>query len=122
MCTSSRTHKSAERNVEAGVKYLHLMIERYLNDPGIEAKNRTLMAFAAYNAGPGNLNKFRRLAGKAGLDPNVWFQNVEVAGSRVVGRETVQYVANIYKYYVAYRLVVERTEQRTARQIEMNGK
>lgn len=104
--------KSADRNVEAGVKYLRLLVNRYLNDPKIDAKNRTLMAFAAYNAGPGNLNKFRQLAAKSGLNPNVWFQNVEIAASRIVGRETVQYVANIYKYYVAYRLVVEHSEHR----------
>jgi membrane-bound lytic murein transglycosylase MltF len=104
--------KSADRNVEAGVKYLRLLVNRYLNDPKIDAKNRTLMAFAAYNAGPGNLNKFRQLAAKSGLNPNVWFQNVEVAAATIVGRETVQYVANIYKYYVAYRLVVTHSENR----------
>jgi membrane-bound lytic murein transglycosylase MltF len=104
--------KSDDRNVEAGAKYLRLLVNRYLNDPHIDAKNRTLMAFAAYNAGPGNLNKFRRLAQQSGLNPNVWFQNVEVAAAHVVGRETVQYVANIYKYYVAYRLIVEHGQGR----------
>src|SRR6185437_7254890 len=104
--------KSDDRNVEAGAKYLRLLVNRYLSDPHIDAKNRTLMAFAAYNAGPGNLNKFRRLAQQSGLNPNVWFQNVEVAASHVVGRETVQYVANIYKYYVAYRLIVEHGQGR----------
>lgn len=70
------------------------------------------MAFAAYNAGPGNLRKMRRLAEKAGLDPNQWFLNVEVGAARLVGGETVQYVGNIYKYYVAYKKIRERAEAR----------
>jgi membrane-bound lytic murein transglycosylase MltF len=102
-----------DRNVHAGVKYLRLLVDKYLDDPGLDEKNRTLMAFAAYNAGPGNLRKFRQLAEKSGLDRNVWFGNVEHAAADIVGRETVQYVANIYKYYVAYRLATERRQQRS---------
>jgi membrane-bound lytic murein transglycosylase MltF len=105
--------ESAENNVHAGVKYLRLLVDKYLDDPALDDKNRTLMAFAAYNAGPGNLRKFRRLAEKSGLDPNVWFGNVEHAAAKIVGRETVQYVSNIYKYYIAYRLVSERAAERT---------
>lgn len=104
--------KSAERNIEAGSKYMRLLSDRYLNDPEITPVNRTLLSFAAYNAGPGNLMKFRRLAEKQGLDPNVWFGNVEQAAARIVGRETVDYVGNIHKYYVAYKLAKERHEQR----------
>jgi membrane-bound lytic murein transglycosylase MltF len=98
----------ADRNVEAGVKYLRLLIDTYLPDPAIDAKNRTLMGFAAYNAGRGNLLKFRHAATANGLDPNVWFDNVEYGAARVVGRETVQYVSNIYKYYIAYDMLEER--------------
>jgi membrane-bound lytic murein transglycosylase MltF len=89
-----------------------LLVDKYLNDPALDDKNRTLMAFAAYNAGPGNLRKFRKLADESGLDPNIWFGNVEHAAADIVGRETVQYVANIYKYYVAYRLATERHQER----------
>ena len=32
--------------------------------------------------------------------------------SEQIGRETVQYVSNIYKYYVAYTLILE--QQRSA--------
>ena len=103
---------SADKNIHAGTKYLRLMVDKYLNDPGLDDKNRTLMAFAAYNAGPGNLRKFRQLAEKSGLDPNVWFHNVEEAAAKVVGRETVQYVSNIYKYYVAYSLATESAAER----------
>jgi membrane-bound lytic murein transglycosylase MltF len=104
--------KDPDKNIHAGVKYLRLLVEKYLDDPAIDEKNRTLMAFAAYNAGPGNLRKFRAVAAKSGLDPNVWFGNVEHGAAKVVGRETVEYVANIYVYYVAYRLAVERDAMR----------
>jgi membrane-bound lytic murein transglycosylase MltF len=102
-----------DRNIHAGVKYMRLLVDKYLDDPALDDKNRTLMAFAAYNAGPGNLRKFRKLAASSGLDPNIWFGNVEHAAAEIVGRETVQYVANIYKYYVAYRLATERHAERT---------
>jgi membrane-bound lytic murein transglycosylase MltF len=65
------------------------------------------MGFAAYNAGSGNLDKFRKAAVRDGLDPNVWFDNVEYEAARVAGRETVQYVSNIYKYYIAYDMLLE---------------
>lgn len=102
---------SADKNIEAGSKYMRLIIDRYLNDPAITPLNRTLLAFAAYNAGPGNLRKMRHLAETSGLDPNVWFQNVEHAAAHVTGRQTVDYVANIYKYYIAYQMIRERQQQ-----------
>ncbi|MVV48670.1 lytic transglycosylase F [Pseudomonas sp. PB120] len=101
--------KSADKNIEAGSKYMRLLADKYLNDPQLTQMNKTLMTFAAYNAGPGNLRKFRALAEKSGLDKNIWFGNVEQAAAQVVGRETVDYVGNIYKYYVAYKLVEEKT-------------
>jgi len=100
--------KSADRNIQAGAKYVRYLIDRNLSDPGLKEKDRVLMGFAAYNAGPTNLRKFRRLAEKSCLDPNVWFGNVENAAARLVGRETVRYVSNIYKYDTTYRLIVER--------------
>jgi len=105
--------KSVENNIHAGVKYLRWITDTYLDDPFLSAKNKTLMSFAAYNAGPGNLKRFRRGAKKYGLDDNIWFGNVEHAAARIVGRETVQYVGNIYKYYIAYRLIEERRSART---------
>ena len=106
--------KSVDKNIEAGSKYLRLISDKYLSDPEITPVNRTLMSFAAYNAGPGNLRKFRRLAEKSGLDPNVWFGNVEQGAARIVGRETVDYVGNIYKYYVVYKLASQRQAQRAS--------
>lgn len=105
---------SADRNIEAGSKYMRLLADKYLDDPALTPLNRTLMSFAAYNAGPGNLRKFRALAEKSGLDKNVWFGNVEHAAARVVGRETVDYVGNIYKYYVAYKLAEKKNAARAA--------
>ncbi|WP_084554120.1 MltF family protein [Desulfopila aestuarii] len=104
--------KDAGKNIEAGAKYLRLLTDKYLNDAQLDPVNKTLMAFAAYNAGPGNLRKFRRLAEKSGNNPNIWFQNVEYAAARIVGEETVKYVANIYKYYVAYKLALQMRESR----------
>lgn len=103
--------KSADANINAGIRYMRHLADRYVNDPALNAKNRVLFTFAAYNAGPGNLRKFRRVASEAGLDSNKWFGNVENGAARTVGRETVQYVGNIYKYYVAYSLAVERRDR-----------
>lgn len=105
---------SADRNIEAGSKYLRLISDTYLDDAEITPVNRLLLSFAGYNAGPGNLMKFRRLAEKSGLDPNVWFGNVEQGAARIVGRETVDYVGNIYKYYVVYKLAEQKVRERKA--------
>ena len=101
---------NADRNVEAGNKYLRHLIDTYIADPNLPPREQLLFAFAAYNAGPGNLRKFRAKATEMGLDPNRWFGNVENGAAAIVGRETVQYVSNIYKYYVAYDMVAEHLE------------
>ena len=103
-----------EPNIHAGVKYLRFMVNEYFDEPGIDRVNRHLFAFASYNAGPNRIQRLRRVAADEGLDPNKWFNNVEVVVAREVGRETVQYVSNIYKYYLAYKLVVEKTREREA--------
>ncbi|MBK1719151.1 transglycosylase SLT domain-containing protein [Thiocystis violacea] len=96
-----------EPNIHAGVKYLRLLRDRYFNDPALSALDQTLFSFAAYNAGPGNIAKARKRAATLGLDPNVWLDHVEIAAAKVVSREPVVYVRNIYKYYVAYKLLSE---------------
>ena len=103
-----------EPNIHAGVKYLRFMVNEYFDEPGIDRVNRHLFAFASYNAGPNRIQRLRKVAADEGLDPNKWFNNVEVVVAREVGRETVQYVRNIYKYYLAYKLVVEKTREREA--------
>jgi membrane-bound lytic murein transglycosylase MltF len=97
----------AEDNIHAGAKYLRYLAERYVQDQNVDEFNRVLMALAAYNAGPGNLRKFRERARQQGLDPNKWFQNVEVGAGAIVGAETVQYVRSVYKYYVAYAVLLQ---------------
>ena len=100
--------KDADANIRAGVLYMRQLEDKYVNDPALDAKNRALMTFAAYNAGPGNLRKFRQMAMQDKLDPNLWFGNVEEEAAKVVGVETTQYVGNIYRYFVAYSLYVQR--------------
>ncbi len=99
---------TAQNNIEAGVKMLHSIEEKYFSDPKIDPMNRLLLTFAAYNAGPTRIAALRRKAAAQGLDPNVWFGNVELVVAQSVGQITVQYVSNIYKYYVAYKLVVQQ--------------
>jgi len=104
--------RDVDANIHAGAAYMRYLRETYLNAPdmkGMNETNRTLMTFAAYNAGPGNLRKFRKDAVSSGNDPNIWFENVEQSAAKIVGRETVQYVSNIYKYYLAYQLALERS-------------
>ena len=100
-----------EPNIHAGVKYMRFMMDQYFKDEPMDDLNKGLMTFASYNAGPGRVRQLRREAEKRGLDPNVWFGNVERVASERIGRETVTYVSNIYKYYIAYRLI---SEQRAA--------
>jgi membrane-bound lytic murein transglycosylase MltF len=97
-------------NIHAGTKYLRFMMDRYFDDPKIDRLNRGLLAFASYNAGPAKISKLRKEAADMGLDPNIWFRNVEVVAAKRIGRETVNYVSNIFKYYIAYRLIVDKEE------------
>lgn len=101
-----------EPNIHAGVKYNRWVVDEYYKDEPMDALNRGLFAFASYNAGAGRIQRLRGEAEKRGLDPNVWFGNVEQVVSERIGRETVTYVSNIYKYYVAYRLVEEEQQRR----------
>ena len=108
----------AAANIMAAAVYMRYLRDHYVNDPGIDERNRMLMTFAAYNAGPGNLHEFRALAKTMGLNPNLWFDNVEHGAARKVGVETVKYVSNIYKYYLAYRLVIESEKRRAGARVK----
>jgi membrane-bound lytic murein transglycosylase MltF len=99
--------REIEPNIHAGAKYLDQLMSRYLADADFDETNRTLFAFACYNAGPGNIVRMRKEAKKRGLNPNVWFNNVELVTAEKIGIETTTYVRNIYKYYVAYRLLLD---------------
>jgi len=102
-----------EANIHAGVKYMRFMVDQYFKNEPMDNLNKGLFAFASYNAGPGRVRQLRKEAAKRGLDPNVWFGNVEQIASERIGRETVTYVSNIYKYYIAYRLIVEEQARRS---------
>ena len=109
---------TAESNIHAGVKYLDFIRNRYFSDPEVDRFNQTLFAFAAYNAGPARIRKLRGWAAEQGYDPNVWFDNVEVMAAKDIGRETVQYVANILKYYVSYNLSMRQQAERQQKRKE----
>jgi membrane-bound lytic murein transglycosylase MltF len=98
----------AEDNIHAGAKYLRYIVDKYLDDPEISERDKVLMTLAAYNAGPGNLTRFREKARQNGFNPNIWFGNVEHGAAAIVGQETVQYVGNIYKYYVVYSTLLSK--------------
>ena len=97
--------RKLEPNIHAGVKLMRTYIDRYFANQPMDEVNKVLFAFAAYNAGPGRVRQLRREAVSRGLDQNVWFNNVERVASERIGRETVTYVSNIYKYYVTYLLI-----------------
>jgi len=96
-----RNVKIADNNVHAGAKYMRFLIDQYFNTPEIDTLNRHLLALAAYNAGPARVAELRRMAKAKGLNPNLWFDHVEIIAAREIGRETVEYVSNIYKFYAS---------------------
>ena len=101
-----------EPNIHAGVKFVRAMMNEYYAKEPMTPLNKGLFTFAAYNAGPGRIRQLRRLSAERGLDPNVWFNNVELLAAEKIGRETVTYVWNIYKYYLAYQMIEEERADR----------
>jgi membrane-bound lytic murein transglycosylase MltF len=99
--------KIAEANVHGGAKYMDQLMTRYFPDAKFTEANRSLFAFASYNTGPGRIAQMRKEAEKRGLDPDKWFNNVEIVTAEKVGIETTTYVRNIYKYYAAYKLMLD---------------
>ncbi len=113
-----------ESNIHGGAKYMDQLMTQYFKDAKFDEQNRTLFAFASYNAGPGNIAKMRAEAGKRGLDPDKWFNNVEVVTAEKIGIETTTYVRNIFKYYVSYKLTQEAraTAERLKEQVAPSKK
>jgi membrane-bound lytic murein transglycosylase MltF len=101
-----------EPNIHGGAKYMDQLMTRFFPDANFSAEVRPLFAFASYNAGPGNIARMRKEAEKRGLNPDKWFNNVEIVVSERIGLETTTYVRNIYKYYTAYKLTLEAQEAR----------
>ena len=94
-------------NIRAGARYMRFLMDRYFSEPEMGELQQWLFALAAYNAGPARIQRLRNLAAAEGHDPNLWLDNVELIAARKIGRETVRYVRNIFKYYVAYRMAWE---------------
>jgi len=103
-----------DANVHAGTKYMRQILDRHFRDAAFSEQDRNLFAFASYNAGPTRIAQMRGIAARQGLDPNQWFNNVEIAAAQNIGVETVRYVRNIYKYYTAYRLQMDLIARRSA--------
>ena len=103
-----------DSNIHAGIKYNRWVIDHYYQDPAISKLDKGLFAFASYNAGPAKVASLRKQAKAAGLNPNKWFNNVELIAAKRIGRETVTYVSNIYKYYLAYQLMAGVQQSRQA--------
>ena len=106
-----------DANIHAGAKYMDQLMTKYFKDAHFDEQDRSLFAFAAYYAGPGNIARMRTEAQKRGLDPDQWFNNVEVVTAEKIGIETTTYVRNIFKYYVSYKLTQEaRSSAQTAKE------
>jgi membrane-bound lytic murein transglycosylase MltF len=106
--------RKVEANIHGGAKYMRWMIDNYYGKEPMTDLDKALFAFASYNAGAGRISQLRREAAKRGLNPNVWFHNVEYVAAEKIGSETVTYVSNIYKYYIAYHLIIEAQQKRKA--------
>jgi membrane-bound lytic murein transglycosylase MltF len=104
--------RSAEGNIHAGAKMMRNIADTYFKDQNLDPMNKTLFVFASYNAGPARIARLRQKATEMGLNPNVWFENVELVAAKEIGQETVTYVGNIYKYYVAYKMALEHSLSR----------
>src|SRR3954462_15723526 len=85
--------KKVDNNVHAGVKYMRYLIDQHFTDSTIDKLNRHLFALAAYNCGPGRVSSMRRKALAKGLNPKLWFDNVELISAREIGKETNMYVS-----------------------------
>jgi len=108
-----------EPNIHAGVKYMRVVQNSYFDEPGLDPMEKAFFTFASYNAGRKRIQDLRKEAGKRGLDPNRWFKNVEYVVAEKIGQETVDYVSQIFKYYIAYQLVAESEQKRQAARQEM---
>ena len=107
-----KDYASLEGNIHAGTKYMRYLADHYFPDDDIDPMNRWLFALAGYNAGGARISRLREKARKNGRDPNRWFGEVEQEVAARVGSETVNYVRNVMKYYLAYRMTFEREQLR----------
>lgn len=117
-----RNVRPPKENIHAGVCYLDQMKHKDFADASIPEDQRIYFLMAAYNAGPNRINRLRRIAEKMGLNPNIWFGNVEYVAMNSLGEDVLNYVANIKKYYAAYRMAYELDVRRTKIRQEIQKK
>jgi len=84
-----------EPNIHAGVKFLRAMMNEYYANEPMDQLDKGLFTFAAYSAGPGCVRGRRKAAAERGLNPNIWFNDVELIAAEKIGRKTPTYVSNI---------------------------
>ena len=102
-----------EASIHAGIKYLDNLRSRFEHE--VPQSERLWMALAAYNAGFERVKRARGLAQEMGLNPNRWFDNVEVAMRKMTQPDSpvrgcrcgqaIVYVRSIRSLYSAYRYV-----------------
>lgn len=107
-----------EVNVHAFAKYFRYMRATYVNQHDISEFDRLMLLLASYNAGPVRLKSLRAKS----ADPNVWYESVEWAVWKSVGLETVQYVRNVHRYYIAFKEAYDATSQRKKLLEQASGK
>lgn len=113
--------RQLEPNVHGGIRYVRQLMDDYLGNEPLDELNRGLFAMASYNAGPTRVRQMRREAAGRGLDPNVWFGNVDIIAAERIGRETVNYVSMVYKYYIAFRLAAEMEQSRIEQRLKLTA-
>jgi membrane-bound lytic murein transglycosylase MltF len=110
-----------ENNIHAGTKYMRFLQDRYYEHLYMDPFNKGIFTLASYNAGPRRIAQMRKKAVDNNLDPNVWFNNVELITAREIGREPVDYVGNIYKYYLSYKLAERFLQEKDELQSDLVG-
>lgn len=105
-------YRNVDGNIRAGAKYMRHLIDDYIRSDDVDEMNQWLLALASYNGGATRIRTIRRQTEASGLDPNLWFDNVELTVAESIGSETVVYVRNVMKYYLAYRLTFEKEQLR----------
>jgi membrane-bound lytic murein transglycosylase MltF len=99
-----------DANIHAGVKFLRSWWIDTTRTNRWTRPQRGYLRWLLTTQDPLELRAYGK-AKEEGLDPNRWFNNVELIAAREIGRETVQYVSNIYKYYLAYKMVTEQRDK-----------
>ena len=80
---------------------------RYFKDAQVRRAEPHAVRIRELQRRPGQHLEDAEGSRKRGLDPDQWFNNVEVVTAEKIGIETTTYVRNIFKYYVSYKLTQE---------------